>query len=768
MAERLPRYQQTGIQIDPYRASGLPSIDYSPLMRASKSIASAQTSLLDRVINYADKLGTEKAEEGGRASVDTPEKARQLLESTKETGMPRTIYDKAAYEQANELVALQLQNDGRRIISEEVRAFKNDPNANPQEFLQKVTDVGYGLESLTTLLDPKLRGRIASDLKRVGDVGFLEISDAYNDRVGRQIQATAVAGIDQRSNDIIRLMASGMNNAEFLVFNDANELRKYAIANRRDPVEVERIIQNTLEQAHIARLMKEYEKAPNKAEFLKRVQADLGAGPIGDLYDKDGTPLKQNRITRGIDANKMGALVNQIEADLRSRAAISNQLRSELKQDITEITKIFTLGQTPSEGVVTDIVNRARRLGLSPNDPTMRRVNYLSELRQEIIGFNKMSPVQLNEWINDKQSQLGAGATVEQSELIKVARESLANKISMLDKDPVTLMANTNFAPVKVIDFGAARPDLEKQIGERIAQSKPFAASMNSDVRYFSQSEANALTVFFNNATPNRQIETLDALATGFGKDINKAIREISKTAPELSYIASLSVSGGVQNRQVVMDALNGLRLIKEGNKPFEATGDTSFKKNVIAQQLGNAFASNPITRNALLATTEAIYANRAITAGKTTFDESMWKKSFQQASGAIQGADGNLYGGIIEYRGNHIPIPTNIRQDRFRYIIETATYDDFMAASNGVPQDSQGRQYSVDRLRKSYPIFIDTNIAVLSFDNPAENTGSKLNGFLLEDKQTTLQVDFKKLADIVKAKENVKYRVGPLGQKFQ
>ena len=96
MAERLPRYQQTGIQIDPYRASGLPSIDYSPLMRASKSIASAQTSLLDRVINYADKLGTEKAEEVGRDSEDTPEKARQLLESTKEKGMPRTIYDKAA------------------------------------------------------------------------------------------------------------------------------------------------------------------------------------------------------------------------------------------------------------------------------------------------------------------------------------------------------------------------------------------------------------------------------------------------------------------------------------------------------------------------------------------------------------------------------------------------------------------------------------------------------------------------------------------------
>lgn len=768
MAERLPRYQQTGIQIDPYRPSGLPTIDYSPVMRASKSIASAQQNLLDRVINYADKLGTEQAEEGGRASVDTAEKAKQVLESTKETGMPRTIYDKAAYEQANELVILQLQNDGRRLNAELLQQFKNDPNADPIEFLSKSANIRDGMESLVSLVDPRLRGRVASDLERIKNVSFLEVSERHNDRVAQQIKATALLGLEQNGEDAIRLMVSGIGNAENLLFSELQRIRQQAIAAGFGPVEVERQIQSVSEQAHIARFRKEYEKATNKTEFLKRVQADLGAGPIGDLYDKDGLPLKQNRVTRGIAVNKMGALVNEIEADLRSRNAVFNQLRSELKQDISEISKIFTFGQIPSEGVVTDIVNRARNLGLPPNDPTMRRVNYLSELRQETIGFNKMSPVQLNDWINARQSQIGAGATVEQSELLKVARDSLANKINMLDKDPVTLMANTNFAPVKVIDFGAARPDLEKQIGERRSQAKGFAATMNSDERYFSQSEANALSVFFNNATPNRQIETLDALATGFGKDINKAIREISKTAPELSYIASLSVSGGEQNRQVVMDALNGLRLIKEGNKPFEGTGDASFKKNVIAQQLGNAFASNPITRNALIATTEAIYANRAITSGKTTFDESMWKKSFQQASGAIQGADGNLYGGIIEYRGNHIPIPTNIRQDRFRSIIDRATYEDFMAASNGVPQDSQGRKYPIDRLRKSYPIFIDTNIAVLSFDNPAENAGSKLNGFLLEDGQTTMKVDFRKLADIVTSRENIKYRVGPYGTKLQ
>jgi hypothetical protein len=75
----------------------------APLSRESRNLSQAQQGALDRVINFAGKIGMEQAEEKGRAAVDTPEKARQVLEITKETGMPRTVYDKAAYEQANEI-----------------------------------------------------------------------------------------------------------------------------------------------------------------------------------------------------------------------------------------------------------------------------------------------------------------------------------------------------------------------------------------------------------------------------------------------------------------------------------------------------------------------------------------------------------------------------------------------------------------------------------------------------------------------------------------
>lgn len=752
MAERLPRYQPLGIQIDPYRAAALPAIEYAPLMRESRNLAAAQQGALDRVITFASKIGFEQAEERGRAAVQTPEQARQVLEITKETGMPRTVFDKAAYEQANELVALQLQNDGRRLLTEKLNAFKNDPNADPIQFLAEASDVRDGLESLTTLLDPKLRGRVAGDLDRMKNVAFLEISEKHNDRVAQQIKATTLAALDQRGQDAIRIMSSGVVNGENMLFTELQDIRKTAIAGGLSPVEVERYMQNTTEQAHIARFRKEYEKAPNKAEFLKRVQADLGAGPIGALYDEAGVPTKTNRLTRGIDVNRMGALVNEIEADLRARDAQFRALRSELKSDVTESLRIISLGQVPSEGVVNEIVGRARSLGLPANDPTMRQVNYLSVLRQQSIAFNKMSPIQLGDWIRDAQGKTQGGATLEQAMLIDVAQKSLNHKTTMLEKDPVGYMNQTGFAEVKTLNFAAAPVDLMKQIGERVTQSKSFAASMNSAPKYFSQDEAAALTTFLQTATPDQQIVLLGVMNQGFGKDSGNAMNELSKFAPEFAHAGGLVISGA--SRQTVYDALNGMRQKQAGNKPFEGTGDAATKKNIVADTLGGAYAFAPKTRAAIIATADNIYTQRAIVAGKSTFDEDMYKQAFQEASGMTVAKNGKAYGGIIEYRGTRIPIPNNIAQDSFKDIINRATYEDFAAVSNGLPEDDQGRKFTIERLRKGYPAFIDTDRAVLYYEDYRGKTSPL--AFTIKDR-SALVVNFRDLAERVKQREGIK-----------
>lgn len=754
MADRLPRYQQTGVAIDPFRPAGMPSVDYGPIMRESRNLAEAQQRSLDVVIKYASKIGIEQAEEKGRAAVDTPEKAQQVLQITKETGMPRTAFDKAAYEQANELVALQLQNDGRRLLTEKLNAFKNDPNSDPIQFLSEASDVRDGLESLSGLLDPRLRGRVGGDLDRMKNVAFLEISERHNDRVAQQLKATTLAGLEQNGQDAIRIMSSGMANAENILFQELQRIRQYAIGGGFGPVEVERQIQSVTEQAHMARFRKEYERAPNKAAFLKQVQSDLGAGPIGDLYDKEGNPLKTGRITRGIDVNRMGALVNEIEADLRARDAQFRALRTEIKADVNEASRIISLGQVPSEGVVNEIVSRARSLGLPANDPTMRQVNYLSVLRQNSIAFNKMSPMQLGDWVRNQQSKVTGGANLEQAMLIDVAQKSLAHKTSMLEKDPVSYMNQTGFTEVKTLNFAAAPVDLTKQIGERVTQSKTFAANMNSAPKYFSQDETSALTTFLQSASPDQQIALLGVLNQGFGKDTFSAMQELSKSAPEFAHAGGLVISGA--SKQTVYDALNGMKQRQAGNKPFEGSGDAAIKKSVIADQLGSAYGLLPTTRSNITITADNIYTQRAIVAGKTVFDEGMYRDAFQEAAGATKAKNGKLYGGIIEYRGNRIPIPNNIAQDSFGDIVGKATYDDFVAASNGIPEDEQGRKYTIDRLRKGYPVASEDGMSFWSYDNPSQKTGGQLIGFTNKS-GSPLKVDLKILAERIKAREGIK-----------
>jgi len=338
--------------------------------------------------------------------------------------------------------------------------------------------------------------------------------------------------------------------------------------------------------------------------------------------------------------------------------------------------------------------------------------------------------------------------------LIKAAKESLAHKTTMLEKDPVTYMNQTGAAEVKTLNFAAAPVDLIKQIGERVTQSKSFAASMNSEPKYFSQDEANALNTFLRTATPDQQISLLGYLNQGFGKDSLNAMKELSKSAPEFAHVGGLAISGA--SKQTLFDALNGAKQKQAGNKPFEGTGDAATKRNIIADQLGSAYAVLPETRANILLTADNIYTQRAIVAGKTVFDEDMYKQAFQEAAGATKDKNGKMYGGIIEYRGNRISIPSNIPQDRFSDIIRKATYDDFVAASNGIPADDKGRPYTIDRLRKGYPVADTSGSSYWSFDNPKEKTGGTLTGFYTKD-GSPLKVDLRILGERVKAREGIK-----------
>lgn len=741
MAERLPVYRQRGVQIDPYRAA-----DFSPLMRESRNLQQAQNRILDRVVDYATKIGQEEAAQAGRESVIGVEQAKQVLGQAKEKGMPRTVYDRAAYDQANEVLALELDNQGRAMFSQKINQYKQDPNADPINFLAETSDIATGFDSLTSMLDPKLRARVAAGLQRTKDTAFLEISEVYNDRVAKELQAKAVAGVAQRVDDIARLGASGKLTAENELFLEISDLRQFGIAGQLGQVEVERQAVNAIENFHIQRLRKAYEKAPDKGAFLKSMQSDLAKGPVGDLFDDKGNPIKADRLTRGIDPAKIGALANEFEADLRARDAQFRALRTEVRGDITETMRIFSLGAIPDQAVVSDIQKRVSALGAGAGEDLIRQANYLGVLRQQSISFSKMNQAQLGDWIRNAEQQTTDGANVEQAMLIDVARKAYSGLRTDLEKDPVSRMNKTGFAEVKALDFSAPPDQLTAQIKERVVQSRGFAAAQGLPVpKFLSADEAALMSSFLENAPIDNQIAFVATLNQGFGKDTGLVMSEISKFAPEFAHVGGLATVGA--NKTTMVDALNGLKLAKEGVKQFEGPGDAATKKAQLADQLGGAYIYAPKTRQAIVKTADAIYLSRSVGMDKTVFDSELYRQAFQEAAGGVMYKDGRMRGGIIDYRGIKMAIPNNVPQDDFDDIIERATYEDFAAAAGTTPQDEKGRKYTVERLRKAYLVSRDDSTAIMFYENPKDKSNPTAFG---TDTGEQLIINLRVLADRV------------------
>ena len=114
----------------------------------------------------------------------------------------------------------------------------------------------------------------------------------------------------------------------------------------------------------------------------------------------------------------------------------------------------------------------------------------------------------------------------------------------------------------------------------------------------------------------------------------------------------------------------------------------------------------SPSTMKGILLTADAIYAARS--GGEETFNAGMYDTALQEAAGMLTASNGQAFGGIVEYKGNGIVIPTNIAQDSTTFgkdvdledVIEKMTEDDMMAAGGGSLPMSAAGEVNFERLK--------------------------------------------------------------------
>jgi hypothetical protein len=596
---------------------------------------------------------------------------------------------------------------------------------------------------------------IRSNIIKAGNNGTEKKAKEELKRFDDNLEAFALGGLDKTRDDVVRLAASGNPKSELALSIATKEMAQYADVLGISPQNREKYVLGTIEDFHVARLESDFDKAPNKQAFLKSLEKDIKKGPVGDLFDANGNPVRTDRLSRGIDLPKLQALTNKFEAEIRAQRAEYNALKSELNSDITEANRISSLGATVPQTQISALQQRARSLGLPASDITVQKINTLSVLNENTNSYKKMNSVQLSEIQRKLEQDTMNGATLLQAEQLNHIRQYKAKFEEGLKKDPVSMM-NKSGVPVNTLDFSADPKNFKSQIEDRVAKSKIYAEQQGIPVQFFANDEASALSTFLQTADVNQQLGMIAKITDGFGKDAPRAMAEISKFSPEYAHIGGLMMSGA--SSTTVKDALNGIKQKQAGNKPFEMGGDAVTKQMTIANQLGNAYYNSAQTRNNIVTVANAIYTQRAIMRGDTQFNEDVYQEAFQEAAGAVKFTDKSWYGGsrqklaggIIDYKGMKLPIPNNIAQDEFEDIISKATYADFEAAANGKLVDAKGRKYTVERLRDAYPAPINTDESFLYYGEYRDVANPQQ--FYTQDGKP-VRINFRKLANIVKSK---------------
>jgi len=602
----------------------------------------------------------------------------------------------------------------------------------------------YGLSNLKVIQDTV--SLLDSNVEKSIQQGTVENAKLQASVWSNKKAALFTTVISNGIDDVVRLSASGNPQAEDALFVTLGQFDEAASIFNINPTAVEKLKNETIEKFHSARIKQEYNAAENKVDFLNKFNADAKSGPVGNLFNKDGIPSQKERLTRGISFDEVERLQSAFAADI-NKINSENKTRQNLLNDrVSELKGVLTDGSTVTEKDMLELVQLADDLGVEPGSKLAKSIQELFVVNSDTKLFLTLNSDELTKYESDlnlKTSKEGASPlTAARLDNLRTFR---SNRQELINKDPVSAMSRFGGEKAIPLNWTANQEDFVADVKKRITDTTTFANQNGKAPKYFTLAEKASLGNLFNQSDTMTQAGILVKLTDAFGNKAPEAFAEISDQSPIISHLGGLSLVSTQQ--ETIVDALNGLQQIKAGNSPLETKDATNNKFTALQFTLGSAYSNLPKTRSAIIKTANAIYTQRAINNGQTEFDEEMYTKAFQEASGAIYTGE-DIYGGVITYQEKQMPIPNNIKQNDFEDIINNATYEDFQKVANGTLKDSIGRAYSIKSLQNAVIAPIDNETAYLYAEDYRNNPGALR--FYTGDNRPVI-INLKQLGNLVK-----------------
>lgn len=310
------------------------------------------------------------------------------------------------------------------------------------------------------------------------------------------------------------------------------------------------------------------------------------------------------------------------------------------------------------------------------------------------------------------------GATKPDGDVIAFAEDQLNKQRTAMNTDQLGYAAQKRLIPaVSPIDFQGfastndpqAAVTLAAQIRDRSGQARAVGSALSRSPQFLRPDERDRLKEIVDRGGP-QALALAGAIVKGADNDAPRILREISPDAPLLAQAGNIIANGG--SLSAARDAFEANRVKTETGKDLPGATPTVAAK-AIRETFGSAFAMQGDDGSRIRTTADAIARTRiASTAANPNGSEAdtIYRRALQEAAGA-QFVGGVQYGGVADYKPGYwssykVPVPSNVRADRFRDVVRSIRDDD-LASLPVPPQTPDGKPYRARDIASAVPVAV-------------------------------------------------------------
>lgn len=695
--------QARPVALDAFKGQGRVAADLPGPPAASGAAALTDSirqfdQLSAQLSGYADKAAVR---EGGQAGALAALEQGDNLKLRRDGTLAGEAYDKAAIDTYAGQVEVALRND----MFAAAEKHPKDP-AGLAKALDGIRDQYAGAP---VFADPLLR---ASFEKRFADLRFpyeKAALRARDDELRRNAADAQSLAIETARRDATR--------AAYTFGDDPEGDRRLAAESGR----IKRLTGNAVTAGYIT---------PAAGERLNRaIDGEIAVGKVLGTFDRlKGAEDKRNfidaldadykagRTLASLDGDAYARLRGQMERNLRGEEAAGRQTERELKLGVQSIFGRLLDGYGVTDQEWSELDNLANR----SNAPAHQQALAAAKAEAATVeNWWAMKPAELQAHIAAEEARLGKTPSPEDLRKLANAKYVLNAMVKQADQDLIGFAERTGrIQPTMLTPQVLTNPALiPPAFAKRRAAAEEAAASTGLPARYFTPNERAEWAAVMNAGGENAAAAAT-AMIEQWGPKVGRdAIREVAPKASVMAHAADVAAAGGSPDfmRDVAASlAMRGLDKYKPVD--LKRSDVTAAVRGTYGTAFGHLRAE---VQDTMVAAARAAYDARVRVQGVQTDigEDSAGRDTFVRALQESAGArfvDGVQFGGIatvsngwFRRSGYQVPVPPDIRADRFRDVVRAITPED-LARLPVKPEAPDGQPYPIARIHDARLVAVD------------------------------------------------------------